>query len=262
MDKRDVIKKYASNDEDALLLAKVFDKQETCYKKNYVSETKFLSERDQAIAALALRGEKAEAWTSWGGYEGAERKIIIFYPDYSDAGDAIQGAGIAFIRAAFHNKNSVGHRDLLGSLMNIGITRECLGDIIVHENFCDIICLESSKDFIMNNLFRAGRETLTLTVLDEAPAPPELKTETIKDTVASLRLDSVVSSCCRTSRTKASELIASGRVFVNGLECLKADKTLEEGCGITVRGVGKFVLQSASGVSRKGRTIIEIIKYI
>ncbi len=262
MDKRDILRKYASNEEDLLLLARIFDKQELCYKKNYLSETKFLSERELALAAAALRGEKAGQYAAWGGYEGAERKIIVFYPDYSTEQEALEAAGIAYVRAAFHNKGSVGHRDVLGSLMNIGITRECLGDIIVHENYCDIICLESSADFIVNNLFRAGRETLAVSRLEETPAPPELKTETIKDTVASLRLDSVVSSCCRTSRTKATELINSGRVYVNGLECLKPDKILEEGCGITVRGSGKFVLQAASGVSRKGRTIVEIIKYV
>jgi RNA-binding protein YlmH len=262
MDKRDILKKYASSDDDILLLARIFDKQESCYKKNYLSETKFLSERELALAELALRGEKAEYWTAWGGYEGAERKIIIFYPDYLGAEEASAEAGISFVRAEFHNKGSVSHRDMLGSLMNIGITRECLGDIIVHENFCDIICLEGSAEFIMNNLFRAGRETLTLSLLEEAPAAPEIKTETIKDTVASLRLDSVVSACCRTSRTKAAELIASGRVFVNGLECLKSDKLLEEGCGLSIRGAGKFVLKNASGVSKKGRVIVEIIKYI
>ncbi len=260
-DKRDIIKKYASADEDVLMLAKVLDKLSGCADKNYLQTTRFLSLHDCIIAETALKGEKADGYVFWGGYEGAERKLIAFYPDYLDSESAIADSGVTVVRAKFR-AGTVGHRDMLGSLMNIGITRECLGDLLIHEDFCDIICISESAAFIMDNLFRAGHETLRLELLEGAPADKEEKFKIIKDTVASLRLDAIISSCCSVSRANAAALISSGRVKVNDFECLKSDKTVAAGDSISVRGYGKMMLETVGGVSRKGRTIIEIKRYV
>ena len=260
-DKRDIIKKYASAEEDVLMLAKVLDKYTACSEKNYLQTTRFMSLHDCIIAETALKGEKAEGYVFWGGYEGAERKLIAFYPDYMDADGAIADSGVTVVRAKFR-PGTVGHRDMLGSLMNIGITRECLGDLLIHEDFCDIICVSESTAFITDNLFRAGHETLKLEILNGSPAEKEEKFKIIKDTIASLRLDAIVSSGCSVSRANAAALINSGRVKVNDFECLKSDKTVIAGDSISVRGYGKMMLESIGGVSKKGRTIIEIKRYI
>ena len=256
-DKREIIKKYASAEEDVLMLAKVFDK----YAKNYIQTTKFLTMHDAIIADTALKGERAGNYVIWGAYDGAERKIIIFYPEYYDEDTARKEGGLSVIRAEFR-PGTVTHRDMLGSLMNIGITRECIGDLLLHENFCDIICLNESVEFIIDNLFRAGREALKLTLLDEPPAEKEEKFKLVRDTVASLRLDAVVSAGCALSRANASALISAGRVKVNDFECLKSDKTVSEGDSISVRGYGRMLVDSVGGKSKKGRIIIEIKKYV
>ena len=260
-DKRDIIKKYTSTEEEALMLAKVFDKLSACRDKNYIQTTRFLSLHDCIITETALRGEKAGNYIFWGGCEGAERKIAVFYPDYLDAETAIAEAGVVVVRANFR-EGTVGHRDMLGSLMNIGITRDCLGDLLIHEAFCDIICTSESAEFIVDNLFRAGHETLKLELVDGPPAQKEEKFKIIRDTVASLRLDSVVSSGCSVSRANAASLINSGKVKVNDFECLKTDKIVAEGDSISVRGYGKMLLDSIAGVSKKGRIIIEIKRYV
>lgn len=260
-DKREIIKKYASAEEDALMLAKVLDKLSACRDKNYIQTTRFLSLHDCIVAEKALRGEKADGYIFWGAYTDAERKIIIFYPDYMDSDTAVTDSGISIVRARFR-AGTVGHRDMLGSLMNIGITRDCLGDLIVHEDFCDIICTSESATFIMDNLFRAGHEALKLELLDGPPAEKEEKFKMIRDTVASLRLDAIVSSGCAVSRANAATLINSGRVKVNDFECLKVDKPVAAGDSISVRGYGKMMLDSVGGVSKRGRTIIEIKRYI
>ena len=90
--------------------------------------------------------------------------------------------------------------------------------------------------------------------------PPELRT--VKDTVAALRLDSVLASGFSLSRSKAAELIAAGRVAVNHRECVKADKAVAQGDVLTCRGLGKCVLRLAGGLSKKGRILIEIDRYI
>jgi len=243
------------------MLAKVLDKYSACSDKNYLQTTRFMSLHDCIIAETALRGEKAEGYIFWGGYEGAERKLIVFYPDYMDEESALLDSGLTVVRVKFR-AGTVGHRDMLGSLMNIGITRECLGDLLIHEDFCDIICTSESAAFIMDNLFRAGHEALKLELLDGCPAEKEEKFKIIKDTVASLRLDAIVSSGCSVSRANAASLINSGKVKVNDFECLKSDKAVTAGDSISVRGYGKMMLESIGGVSKKGRTIIEIKRYI
>ncbi|MDD6188968.1 MAG: YlmH/Sll1252 family protein [Clostridiales bacterium] len=259
--KREIIKKYASAEEDVLMLAKVMDKYTACNEKNYIQTTRFLSLHDCIIADTALKGEKAQGYVFWGGYECAERKLLVFYPDYLDSECAVSESGVNVVRARFR-PGMVSHRDMLGSLMNIGISRECLGDLLVHEDFCDIICVSEATAFIMENLFRAGRETLKLELLDGPPAGKEEKYKLIKDTVASLRLDAIVSAGCSVSRGNAAALISSGRVKVNDFECIKADKPLCEGDCISVRGYGKLLLESVGGMSRKGRTIITIKKFV
>ena len=77
-DKRDRIKKYASSEEDVLMLAKVLDKYSACSDKNYLQTTRFLSLHDCIVAETALKGEKADGYVFWGGYEGSERKLIAF----------------------------------------------------------------------------------------------------------------------------------------------------------------------------------------
>lgn len=260
-DKRGIISKYAYSEEDTLMLAKVFDKYAACASKNYTQTTRFLTMHDCVISEMALRGERAQRYTFWGGYDGAERRIIVFYPDYFDEEDALEAADLKAVRARFR-AGTVTHRDILGSLMNIGISRECIGDLLIHEDFCDIICLSETLEFIMNNLLRAGRETIKLEALDDAPAAKEEKFKMIKDTVASLRLDAIVSSGCSMSRGNAAALISSGKVKLNGLEVIKPDKTVTVGDSISVRGFGRIMLEKTGGESRKGRTIIEIKKYL
>mgnify|MGYP004641225137 FL=1 len=259
--KRETIRKYASAEGDELLLARIFDKYSACRSRNYIQSSRFLSLHERLTAERAIAGEKLEPCLIWGGYEGAERRLIIFYPDYMDEESARDECGISVIRA-WYRAGTVDHRDMLGSLMNIGITRECIGDLLIHDEFCDILCLDESVEFIMNNLTRAGREALRPERLDAPPAAAEEKVKIIKDTMASERLDAIVSSGCSISRGNAANLISAGRVKLNDMECTRQDRLVTEGDVISVRGYGKMILQTIGGLSRKGRRIIEIKKFL
>ena len=91
---------------------------------------------------------------------------------------------------------------------------------------------------------------------------PEFKTQMIHDTIPSARLDSIVSSAFRISRSKAAEAIRSGIVSVDHIECLKPDARVEEGSSLVLRGKGKAVLREIGGESKKGRIWISIERYI
>ena len=74
--------------------------------------------------------------------------------------------------------------------------------------------------------------------LEEAQIPtPE--TETIRGTLASCRLDSVIGAGFRLSRTRAGELVLSGGAAVDGLPCQKPDRQVAPGAVISLRGMGE-----------------------
>ena len=91
---------------------------------------------------------------------------------------------------------------------------------------------------------------------------PERQVKTLRDTVMSLRLDAVLAGGFSLSRTRAAELIRSGRVQVNHQDCLKADRTVAQGDVLTVRGLGRCVLREVGGLSKKGRTAVTLERYL
>ena len=126
-----------------------------------------------------------------------------------------------------------------------------------------IVALQETVPILLQQFTQAGRARLQLKEIplgELSPAPAEVKV--IHDTVASLRLDTVLGSGFSLSRGKASDLIAAGRVSLNHRECLKGDKAVAEGDVITCRGLGKCILKTVGGQSRKGRTVIEMERYL
>lgn len=181
-------------------------------------------------------------------------------PDYAELAD---NNPLTVIRAeTAMGSRKLTHRDYLGSLVGIGIKRELVGDILVRENGADIIALTDIADFIMMNYCRAGKTDLSLTQFPaEELIVPEINRKIVTDTVASLRLDSVLASAFGLSRGKATEAINRGLVFVNHVEITKPDFQVAEKDKITLRGKGKAKLAEVGGKSRKDRQYITIERY-
>ena len=260
MDKSELIAKTAREPEDRLLLARVLDKQEQCERRNIPSATVFLTPRERAMVQELLRAAGISAGYLFdGGYPEAERTRLIFLPDWADT-----HTELAFLRAAFRGAgNTLSHRDLLGSLMALGVTRERLGDILVSPHSADLITVPSLTEFFLREWSGAGRVTLTVTeITREELTIPAAQTKTIRDTVPSLRLDAVTASAFGLSRGRAAEWIAAGRVHLDHMPCLKPDKTVAQGGVITARGLGKARLTEVGGLTKKGRTGITIEKFI
>lgn len=259
--RKSLIKKYSLTAEDELLLAKAIDKYEACMRQNTVQSTKFLSERELTVLRPLLEELKAP-YTVWGGFEGAERAVIVFLPDWLEAEKLKDSPAnpVRLLRASYTGEK-LSHRDFLGALMGLGIERETVGDLIIRDGSCDIIVLREVLPYVLDNLSSAGRAGLRLEVIDETE-PEEAQFKLIKDTVASLRLDAVVSAGYQISRENAAQAVRTGKVSLNGLECLKPDRELSEGDRITLRGLGRIRLSAVKGLSRKGRIMIEVMRLV
>ena len=260
MDRTTLIARTAQEPEDRLLLARVLDKHEQSRRRNIPAATPFLSPREQALAQALLNAAGVrDGFVLDGGYEGAERKLLVFLPDWADPDGPPEGE-LVFLRAAFHGADSaLTHRDILGSLMGLGVERDRVGDILVSPHSADIVAAPSLLDFFLREWREAGRVKLTVAEIGRGDLEvPPAQVKIIRDTVSSLRLDAVAAAAFSMSRGRAAELIAAGRVSLDHMACLKPDKPVAEGSVVTVRGLGRARLAQVGGTTKKGRTGITI----
>ena len=259
---RSNIEKIAQTPEDKLLLAKVWDKLRAGMQKNIPTNTCFLSPRELEMTRF-LFGQP-EGLYAFGGYEDAERKMLCWLPDYLEESYLrSEDAPLVCLRATFYQGENPTHRDFLGALMGAGIAREAVGDICVGNSSCDFLVTAEIAPYLLQNLSSAGRTKLTLTAI---PLPemqlPEPEVKEIRDTLASLRLDSVISTGFRISRGQAAQYIAAGKAAIDGLPCEKPDRPIAEGAKISLRGLGKICLKAVNGQTKKGRISVVIHRYV
>lgn len=258
---RSNIDKIAKTPQDKVLLAKLWDKIQTGIRKNIPVSTCFLSPYELEMCQF-LFGD-LDGLYSFGGYENAERRMLVYLPDYLDEESLSLEANLVCIRASFYENDSPSHRDFLGALMGAGIARETVGDICVGKESCDFFVTGEIAPYILQNFTGAGRTRVHLEeILLSDVQIPEPETKEIRDTLASLRLDSVISSGFRIGRSQAAQYVTSGRAAINGLPCEKPDKAVSEGMKISVRGLGKILLKTVNGQTKKGRISVVIDRYV
>ena len=261
MDRRN-IEKIAQTPEDRVLLAKVWDKINAGMRRDIIANTAFLSPRELEMTRY-LFGE-TQGLCSFGGYGDAERKMLVYLPEYLDESFLLgEDSPMVCLRAVFYEGDSPNHRDFLGALMGAGIARETVGDICVSKGSCDFFVTAEIATYILQNFTSAGRTKLRLSPIPlDAVQIAEPETKEIRDTLASLRLDSVISSGFRVGRSLAADYVNAGRCAINGLPCQKGDKLVSQGDKISVRGLGKIKLASVGGQTKKGRISVVIDRYV
>lgn len=245
-----------------MLLAKVWDKINAGLRRNIPGNTCFLSPRELEMTRY-LFGD-LEGLHTFGGYDGAERQMLIYLPEYLDESAMYnEDSPLVCLRAKFYEGDSPSHRDFLGALMGAGIARDTVGDICVGNDSCDFFVTAEIASYILQNFVSAGRAKVSLTRISLSDVlVPEPEVKQTKDTLASLRLDSVISSGFRIGRSLASQYISAGKGAINGLPCEKPDKLVSEGDKISLRGMGKILLHSVGGQTKKGRISVVIDRYI
>lgn len=254
--------------EDKLLLAQLADRQKQCDDRMYPTFSGFLDAREQALAVDFLR--VGGAFALWGAYAAAERRCLIFLPDYlADLADNINDIPddinhMCVLRATPTARDAgLNHRDYLGALLALGITRQKLGDIIVRPDGADIVILRDMADYLLLNYTKAGRYSLTCEVLPTACISEyEAPFKEFAANVPSLRLDSVAAAAFGVSRSTTAEAVRARLVAVNGLQTVKPDLSISPGDVLTWRGKGKAQLLSVDGKSRKDRIFVSIKRYI
>lgn len=256
------------NEEDKLLTAKILDKINYCKTKNKIVYTDFLNLHEKNIAKKVLLETETLNYTFFGGYPDAEREVLIVFPskiddimlekNYKNILEIIQ---IDLPEELYGNYE---HRDYLSAIIKLGVVRGKVGDILVTNNCAQIILIKELSEFFLNNLpqlTRFSKSTISVHPLEDI-IQKEIKFKEINVILSSLRLDKFVAELGKCSRSKATDIILEGRVFINSENELKPSKSIKEKDIITIRGKGKFIFDSIERTTKNGKFIVKVQKYV
>lgn len=247
---------------DETLLSKRFiDLSRQAQQKDIVLFSDFLNLNEQNIFERSI-SELYCGFEMSGGFPNSERQMIAFLPD---ALCYTWNYPIVCLKITPLNRrfaDELTHRDVLGSLMNLGIERSLLGDILIENNVIYVFCVERIADYICEELTRIRHTSVKLELVSLLDVNIVPKTEELEGIVTSNRLDSVIACICKVSRSQANEWIRGGKVFINSRVLLNTTYECKQSELISVRSVGRFLFHGTLGETRKGRLKIRYEKYI
>ena len=224
-------------------------------KVHFAVFSPFLTPPEMQLAANAA--QKQGVYLSFfGGYEGAERQMAQF-----SSYQSFEGFPVAALQATWPRQPAPSHRDLLGSVMGLGIQRHVLGDIVLLQEKAYLFVQSHMAQHLLDGWTQAGNVRLQTELQEGCPDLPRPEGQERRDTVASLRLDALVASGLRLSRGKAVELIETGHVKLRYIPVLRCDSHVECGDMISVRGKGRLQLAQVGNPTRKGRIPIVWIHF-
>lgn len=218
---------------------------------NTTIKTKFLSLTEQAMIKNTLKNKVF--FKFYGGYETSELKRAIIYKDSNPQ--------ITCFKIIYNKKYlSLSHQNILGTLLSLSITKDSIGDILVHEDVF-FICSEL-KDFILLEFTKINNVSIELLEMDGSNFSRTIELDMDSFTVSSLRLDSIISKITRQSRNIASEMILNDLIKVNHVVLNKATKYLKEEDIISIRKYGRFIIKDTKKTSKKGKIVVKYGKYV
>ncbi|MBC8078887.1 MAG: RNA-binding protein [Gorillibacterium sp.] len=225
--------------------------------------TDFLDPRQvQIVQSIANRYLDKTALYYTGGYAEAERQRVVIVPDYLDPQMEDPGIVVLAITSSDDRIKELDHGDYMGAILGLGIKRDKVGDIHVLENGCHCLIAAEIANYFDIHLRQVHRVQVMTEIL---PVDKLLTSKTEYDemslSVASMRLDGIISDVCRLSRAKALVPIQAGRCRVNFKTESDPSKSLKEGDVVSLQGFGRFRVLEVEGVSKKGRTRVRVGKY-
>lgn len=249
------------NAEDEQLKKRFIELANRSYSQNRYTFTNFLSLADMTVFYEACTEFAGIAYTVFGGEEDCERVMVRFGSE-KDFGYTEDFPIVILEISPLMDKFSddLSHRDFLGALMNLGIEREVLGDILINKNRAFLFCLSSMKEYIEKELTKVKHTSVKIREVSAIPETDRYIPKEIVIQVASLRIDAVIAHTLNLSRGSALELFSEKKVFLNGRLCENNSKLLSGGDKITVRGFGRFSVKEIAGQSRKGKTNVIILR--
>lgn len=248
--------------EELMLQKRLIELSKNAYHRGIVTFSDFLNLNELNILHTIPKDELYSAYHTFGGYDYSERQMAAFLPDalcYTPE-YPFSILKVSPVQKKFSDKLS--HRDYLGAVLNLGIERCKIGDILVEEEFAILFVHKSLENYLLDELRRIKHTSVVVSVEDVQEFHYRPSTKEINGTVSSLRLDSLLALAFSSSRSKLVSLIEGGRVFVNGKLVTSNGYQIKENDIVSVRGLGRFRYIETVSQTKKGRYYITLELYV
>lgn len=249
-------------EKNEFFLKRVRELANLSYQRDIVTFSDFLNLNEQNMVSSLKQQFPQVVMETFGGYDNAERQMVAFHPDalaftweYPIDCLKIEPKAIKF-------SENLSHRDYMGALLNLGVDRSVIGDIIVQEKAAWFFCQSKMTEFFLENLCRVRHTNILITKVNDPEEFPHPNLESINGTCASVRLDSLIALAFKASRSSMVSYIESGQVFVNGKLITSNGYEPKEGDIVSVRGKGRFIFDGVSHQTKKGRCGVRILLYV
>lgn len=247
--------------EELLFRKRIPELARLAYERDIPVHTDFLNLNEQTIFLSLAPSLPPVRYQLTGGYGMAERKVVCFLPSYEET---CWNLPFVCLKARPVNERfaeDLTHRDYLGALMNLGIERGKIGDILIDGKEGRIFCMEDLADYVCGELSFVRHTNLTLSKEEPGEISIQPRYETVSGSVASLRLDCILALAFQSSRSRMTPYIEGEKVFVNGRLATSNSLVLKEGDVVSARGFGKFVYRGVETQTKKGRLFITVDRY-
>ena len=232
------------------------------YQRDIVTFSDFLNLNEQNMVSSLKQQFPQVVMETFGGYDNAERQMVAFHPDALAFTWEYPIDCLKIEPKAIKCSENLSHRDDMGALLNLGVDRSVIGDIIVQEKAAWFFCQSKMTEFFLENLCRVRHTNILITKVNDPEEFPHPNLESINGTCASVRLDSLIALAFKASRSSMVSYIESGQVFVNGKLITSNGYEPKEGDIVSVRGKGRFIFDGVSHQTKKGRCGVHILLYV
>lgn len=258
---KDTLLSHLHDEDDRFLGDFVLDKIKKVLERKSTERTNFLNPHQRKVALSLITQINGINYVEEGGYKKAERKRILVFPDYLFPDHVESSISIIKVEGNFNFKE-VTHKDFLGAILGLGIKREMVGDILVHEDYAQMIIAEEVFDFVKLNFKKVNEVPIEVSKIEKDDLViPTRHTKEIPTTVASMRLDAVASSGFGDSRNKISRDIKNNKVKLNYKVVTDPASEVEIGDLISIRYRGRVEVAEKRGLSNKGRIKLLLKRY-
>jgi len=247
------------NEEREFTKKRLLELAKKSFESGMFTFTDFLGLDELSIFSEIKRDISHVKWIAFGGTEGAER-VIIRFGDENELGWH-EDFPIRILRCAPKSEkwaDKLTHRDLLGAILNLGIERSLIGDIVLRDNVAYVFAHERIVTFIGENLLRAKHTDLTVNEVEKLPEGALYTTENRTVQCNSPRVDAITARVFCLSREDSQALFAKGLVFIDGRQTYSPSKELKVGETVSVRGKGRFIFQGTKSLSKKGKLNLSV----
>lgn len=249
--------------EDRLFLNRIVELANRAYSQNTFTFSNFLDMTQVSSICQSKKELSNMSFSLFGGTQGCERQMVRF-------GDCKElGYEMEFPISCIHVKplikkfaDELSHRDFLGAVMNLGIEREIVGDILVVDKEGYIFCIKNMSEYLVEHLKKINHTHVSCNVLQDIPEAVQPKFELEEILVASERIDGVLSKLYQLSRSQSVDLFREKKIFVNGKQCENNSYYIKKGDTISIRGYGKLIYDGVISQTKKEKLRIHLRKYI